>query len=105
LSNYRVTPLALSLLVILAACIVVGVVASHTIQILAWLLAIAILGVLVGGGRVAPRAATSTMYVRGKTITVADADVLDEAPADETAWAKERERRERDETQGTSTVL
>ena len=103
--NYRVTPLAVILLVVLAGCIVVGLVGSRTAQIFAWLVAIAILGVLVGGGRAAPHATTSTMSVRGKTITQAAPDVLDEAPVDETAWAKERERRERDETRQPSTGL
>lgn len=95
--NFRVTPLAICLLLAVAACIVVVLIGSQTAQILAALLAIAILGVLVGGGRAAP-SAVSAIYSRGKTITYAPADVLDEAPVDESAWTKERERREREDS-------
>jgi hypothetical protein len=74
-----------------------ALVASATAQIVGFVGAVIVGIALVGGvpmrgGASAGRGLTSTF--RGKTSVQAEPQVLDEAPVDEAAWQRERERRE-----------
>ncbi len=92
----KLSRLGLALLVVLAGFVVLAFVGSGTAQTVGFAGAVVVAIVLVGG--VPFRGASDgygiTSTERGKTITYAAPQVLDEAPVDEQAWRRERERRE-----------
>jgi hypothetical protein len=79
-----------------AGLVVLAFVGSGTAQIVGFAGAVLVAIALVGG--VPMRGASDgyklTSTERGRTITHAEPQVLDEAPADPVAWERERERRE-----------
>jgi hypothetical protein len=88
----------LVLLALLVVFVALSVVASGSLQIAAWIGAALVLATMAGGGFARGSAASPrvTASLRGRTITYAEPEVLDEATTDEASWQRERERRERD---------
>jgi hypothetical protein len=100
IGSFRLSGVGLALVGALAVCVALGVLASGITQEAGWVGVVIVLIALVGGvpyGRMGGAgSAGMTSTWRGRTITYAEPEVLDEASADETSWQRERERRERD---------
>ena len=83
---------------VLAAFVVAALAGSGAVQIIGFVGAVVVALALVGGvplwGAGASGGHGLTSTARGRTIAYAEPEVMDEAPVDETAWRRERERRE-----------
>jgi surface antigen len=94
-ARFKLTPLGAVLLLVFAAAAVLALVGSATEQVVGMVVIVFLALFALGGaplGR-SGRAAMSTLAARGATVR--EHQILDEAPADEATWQRERERRER----------
>lgn len=96
--RFRLTGLGLAAALVFVAFIVLAFVGSSTVQLVGFagavLVAIALVGGVPVGGEGGSDGYGITASERGRRISYAEHEVLDEAPADQAAWQRERERRE-----------
>lgn len=102
----KLSGLGIAALLALAVFAVLAFVGSGTAQIVGFAGAVVVAIALVGGvpfrGGGASDGSMLASTERGRTITFAGHEVLDEAPVDEEAWRRERERRDGKTVEGAS---
>jgi hypothetical protein len=98
LRSYKLSPIAWVLLVLLLAAIALALLASGTGRDAGLIGGVIVLIMIIGGSPFGFGRGffSTTGGLRGRRIANLRSEVLDEAASDETAWERERERRERD---------
>jgi surface antigen len=94
-ARLRPTPLGVLLLLVFVGAVVLALVGSSTEQVIGMVAAVFLALFALGGAPLGRFGGATISTQAARDAAVREHQILDEVPADEAAWQRERERRER----------